>query len=359
MPSSTQKPAFKSYALLTGLVWAGTIIFVLALNCLVDPLWYFQGNRLTHKNFGFNERQAKLNQLLRAPGQYDCLIFGSSRTTLLSASEFSGYRCFNLSFSGGQIEDFIAYAEYLDHLGMRPKLIIVGVDGFNFLSSGRDAPTVPEYVLKKQPPPGFLKTYLSIDSLRMTWRTIRGSSQMPRYYDDRFEVLIRKGTPPFRPGKSLDGEGRQRADAEERRKRTYQSNNAVLYARLISVFPDARAIGYVPPISAWHISDMEKNGVLDGYIGALFKTSASFSAFIDFSAPSDVTARTDVTYDGSHYASSINHLIATALQRDAPHGWGINLKTTGLADYAQHYLIALNTFRTKTTRPSLIHVKHD
>ncbi len=311
MPSSTQKPAFKSYALLTGLVWAGTIVFVLALNCLVDPLWYFQGNRLTHANFAFNERQAKLNQL------------------------------------------------FLDHLGMRPKLIIVGVDGFNFLSSGRDAPTIPEYVMKKQPPPGFLKTYLSIDSLRMTWRTIRGSSQMPRYYDDRFEVLIRKGTPPFRPEKSLDGEGRQRADAEERRKRTYQSDNAALYARLISVFPDARAIGYVPPISAWHISDMEKNGVLDGYIGALFKTSASFSAFIDFSAPSDVTARTDVTYDGSHYAPSINHLIATALQFDAPHGWGINLKTTGLADYAQHYLIALNTFRTETTRPSLIHVKHD
>jgi len=91
--------------------------------------------------------------LLRAPGQYDCLIFGSSRTTLLSASAFSGYRCFNLSFSGGQIEDFIAYAEYLEHLGMRPKLIIVGVDGFNFLRSGRDAPTIPEYVLKKLPPP--------------------------------------------------------------------------------------------------------------------------------------------------------------------------------------------------------------
>lgn len=359
MPSSTQKSAFKSYALLTGLVWASTITFVLVLNCLVDPLWYFQGNRLTHKNFAFNERQAKLNQFLRAPHQYDCLIFGSSRTTLLSASEFSGYRCFNLSFSGGQVEDFIAYAEYLDHLGMTPKLIIVGVDGFNFLSSGRDAPTIPEYVQKKQLPPGFLKTYLSIDSLHMTWRTIRDDSQRPRYYDDRFEALIRKEAPPFRPEKSLEGEGRRRSDAEERRKRAYRPDNAVLYAKLVSVFPDARVIGYVPPISAWHISDMEKNGILDGYIDALFKTSPAFSAFIDFSVPSDVTSRTDVTYDGSHYLPSVNRLIATKLQFDMPHDWGINLKTVGFADYVKHYRTALDSFRTKLTRPNLMHVKHD
>jgi len=38
MPSSPQKPAFKSYALLTGLVWAGTIIVVLALNCWSIPV---------------------------------------------------------------------------------------------------------------------------------------------------------------------------------------------------------------------------------------------------------------------------------------------------------------------------------
>jgi hypothetical protein len=359
MPSSPQKPAFKSYALLTGLVWAGTIIVVLALNCLVDPLWYFQGNRLTHKNFAFNERQAKLNQLLRAPGQYDCLIFGSSRTTLLSASAFSGYRCFNLSFSGGQVEDFIAYAEYLEHLGMRPKLIIVGVDGFNFLRSGRDAPTIPEYVLKKLPPPGFLKTYLSIDSLRMTWRTIRGSSKMPRYYDDHFEVLIRKDAPRFRPEKSLEGEGLRRADTEERKKRTYWPDNAVLYAKLVSVFPDARAIGYVPPISAWHISDMEKNGVLGGYIDALANTAPIFREFIDFSVPSPITSRTDITYDGSHYHPSVNLLIARALQSDTSPDWGVDMKQIGDIDLAQRYQMALDAFRSGQAGMGPPHFQHD
>jgi len=82
------------------------------------------------------------------------------------------------------------------------------------------------------------------------------------------------------------------------------------------VFPDARAIGYVPPISAWHISDMEKNGVLGGYIDALANTAPIFRVFIDFSVPSPITSRTDITYDGSHYHPSVNLLIASALQSD-------------------------------------------
>lgn len=359
MPSSSQKPAFKSYALLTGLAWAGTIIFVLVFNCLVDPLWYFQGNRLTHKNFAFNERQAKLNQLLRAPGQYDCLIFGSSRTTLLPASAFRGYRCYNLSFSGGQIEDFIAFAEYLHHVGMRPKLIIVGVDGFNFLSTGRDAPNIPDYVLKKQPSPEFLRTYLSIDSLHMSCRTVWDQSPLPRYYDEHFEALTRADAPRFRPEKSLQGEGRRRTDSDERRKRGYRPDNAALYKRLVSVFPEARAIAYVPPISAWHISDMEKNGALDGYIDALSNTAPAFTAFIDFSVPSPITSRTDITYDGSHYHPSINLLIARALQSNTAPDWGVDMKQMGFIDLTQRYQMALNDFKIHQANTRATHAQHD
>lgn len=359
MPTSSKTLAFKAYVLLTGLVWAGTYLLVLTLNCLVDPLWYFQGNQLADRNFAFNERQAKLNQLLRTPGQYDCLILGSSRTTLLPASAFRGYRCYNLSFSGGQIEDFIAFAEYLHHVGMRPKLLIVGVDGFNFLSTGRDAPTIPDYVLKKQASPAFLKTYLSIDSLRMSWRTVWGQSPLPRYYDGHFEAMIRADAPPFRPEKSLLGEGRRRNDADARRKRGYRPDNVVLYEKLISVFPEARAIGYVPPISAWHISDMEKNGVLSGYISALSNTAPAFSAFIDFSVPSPITSRTDLTYDGSHYHPSVNRLIARALQSNPAPDWGINLKQMGFTDLAQRYQIALNVFRIQQANTRPTHAQHD
>ncbi len=359
MSSSSDTRAFKRYITLAGLAWAGVYFLVFALNCLVDPLWYFQGNRLTDRNFAFNERLSKLNQLLRAPDQYDCLIFGSSRATLLPASAFEGFRCFNLSFSGGQVEDFLAFAEYLRHVGMRPRLIIVGVDGFNFQSSGRDAPNIPDFVLTKQPPAPFLKTYLSMDSLRMSLLTLRDKSPMPRYYDNRFEARIRADAPPFRPRKSLEAEGRRRADAQERATRGYRSDNARLYEKLVSLFPESRAIGYVPPISAWHISKMEMNGVLEGYMAAIYRSAQAFPVFIDFSAPSYITARTDVTYDGSHYHPSVNRQIAAALQSGAPSGWGLDPKRVLFTDYARDYQSALIAFRMDQapTRPSS--ARHD
>jgi len=75
----------------------------LVINFLVDPLWYLRGNLVTGVNFAFNERIAKLNQLMPRMQDYDCLIVGSSRTTLLPERRFSGHHCFNLAFSGGRI----------------------------------------------------------------------------------------------------------------------------------------------------------------------------------------------------------------------------------------------------------------
>ena len=63
-----------------------TTILVLAgaINWLIDPLWYNKGNRITGRNFSFNERISKTNLLLNSDTRtYDCLILGSSRTTLL------------------------------------------------------------------------------------------------------------------------------------------------------------------------------------------------------------------------------------------------------------------------------------
>jgi hypothetical protein len=233
------------------------------------------------------------------------------------------------------------------------------VDGFNFVSSGRDAPNIPDYVMKKQTPPSFLKTYLSIDSLRMSWRTLRDQSPMPRYYDSRFEVLIRADAPAFRPEKSLGGEGRRRVDADKRQKTEYRSDNVAQYKKLVSTFPEARAIGYVPPVSAWHISDMEKNGLLGGYIDALHNTAPAFSVFIDFSMPSPISWRTDNTYDGSHYLPSINRQIATALRDNNPLDWGVNLKQIGFADYAQRYQMALNAFKIHQASTSPASPQHD
>ena len=120
------------------LIISGLLISCFLFNIFVDPLWYWKGNQLTQINLPSNERLSKINLFLQQPDNYNCFIFGSSRTTLLNQNEIKGYNCFNFSFSSGNINEFIDYAEYLKHKGYSPELVILGVDGFNFFSGNYD-----------------------------------------------------------------------------------------------------------------------------------------------------------------------------------------------------------------------------
>src|SRR5258708_22913225 len=96
------------------LATAGLIVAAcFAVNCLVDPLWYLRGNVLTEINYPFNERLSKINQFLPKMQDYDCIIFGSSRATLLPEEKVKGYHCFNMAFSDGQANEYQLYAKYL------------------------------------------------------------------------------------------------------------------------------------------------------------------------------------------------------------------------------------------------------
>jgi len=344
MKNEAESLPHRTYAIFMLIAWGLSSLLVLAANIVVDPLWYHQGNLITGKNFGFDERQAKLNRLLQRPSEFNCLIFGSSRTTLLPASAFAPYRCFNLSFSGGQVEEFIAFSEYLNEFGLRPHLIVVGVDGFNFMADGRDPLSIPDFVMHKQPAPGMLRTYLSVDSLSMSWRTLRADAGRLRYYDRNFDAVISVNAPAFRPRRSLDGEGLRRVDTEARRKRGYGPDNATLFGKLATAFPGARSIAYVPPISAWHVRAMEQNGTLESYVEALHAAARHFPAFVDFSIPSLVTWRTDNTYDGSHYTPSVNRRIAQIVLAPENPEWGLNVNHVDRADYLKRYRSALAEF---------------
>src|SRR5579863_7486903 len=85
----------------------------LVLNILVDPLWYFRANVLTGVNYAFNERFAKINRFLPRMEEYDCIILGSSTAALVPERMISGYRCFNLGFSGGRVSEVLLYGKYL------------------------------------------------------------------------------------------------------------------------------------------------------------------------------------------------------------------------------------------------------
>jgi hypothetical protein len=318
------------------------VVSCFVLNCLVDPLWYLSGNKLTEINYPFNERLAKLNRFLPRLKDYDCVIFGTSRATLLPEDKAEGYRCFNLALSDGQVSEYVLYADYLIRRGYAPRLMIVDIRRDDMIGAV-NAPEVPDFVAAGDPPPSIFATYLSLDALNFSIRTLRGDAPHHRYYDQDFHARL-----------------------EVRSKRRYYNplvpitpqpppielhpERAALYIQLRQKFPMARAIAYLPPESAWRVAAFGLTEAFDPYLALIGKIAASYDRFLDFSFPSALTeskAPAD-TYDGSHYSREANERVLAALlagKSELAVDWGVDDAATITARY--HRRIA--QFIAKTT----------
>ncbi|MGB3811040.1 MAG: hypothetical protein WA943_13185 [Parvibaculum sp.] len=285
---------------------AATIVLcvgaALAFNSLVDPLWYFSGNRFAPVNFAFNERLSKANLIEGREHEFDCVIFGDSRATLLPEQKIAGYRCFNFAFSSGVVGEFVDYANWLKSRGFAPRLVIVGVSAGDFRKSVSSRNT-PDFVREGQNPPSPLIAYASLDVLAMSWRTLFGSSPIDREYDRDFHCRVAV-TMPYDPRKPIRDLYSGPFDNREPLDK---------YRELRGIFPEARFVGYAPPLSAWAIAEYARIGWLKSYTKALNEAATVFDQFEDYSVPSEITLDPANTYDGTHYSETVNATIAATL----------------------------------------------
>lgn len=320
----------------------GSVAAVLAaaflLNAAVDPMWHFRGNRLGSHNYIFNERVSKLVQFVDQQDLYDCVILGASNATLLHPDWFEGYRCYNLSVSGGRIEELVEYAEYLHARGFEPAMVVVGVDFRNLLSPGN--PEVPEFVLERREPPGPLQHYLSLDATWMSLRAVARRSPLPRYYDEAFRAQILDTAPRYDPPECVS----VKAPGQP-----LHTEKVELYSRVAGLFPRARTVGYVPPLSAWRFVGDLQLVTPHEYAAVMKEISAKFDVFYDFAVPGRVTNDRSRTYDGLHYDLDANREIADALQGRPLSGFGIRVTDIDADAYAERIEAAVSEFFTESS----------
>jgi hypothetical protein len=326
------------------LATAGVIVAsCFAVNCLVDPLWYLRGNVLTEINYPFNERLSKLIRFLPRMNDYDCMIFGTSRATLLPEEQAKGYRCFNMAVSDGQASEHLLFADYLRQRGFAPRLIIVDIRRGELIGPAVPG-DVPDFVRTGEAAPSIFATYLSLDALDFSIRTLRGDAPHHRYYDKdfraRLEVRSKKHyynpAVPIKPSPPPNDVHPERAEA---------------YIQLRQKFPMARAIAYLPPESAWRVAAFSLTDGFDAYLGAIGKIAAAYDQFLDFSVPSPLTLSKDPkdTYDGSHYSRKANELVLTALLSDRQDA-AIDWRGRDAATLIPVYRDRLADFMTTTSR---------
>jgi hypothetical protein len=288
------------------LATAGVIVAAcFAVNCLVDPLWYLRGNVLTGVNYAFNERLAAITRFLPRLADYDCVIFGTSRASLLPEEKIEGYRCYNLSVSDGTAPEYVLYAKYLRERGYKPRLMIVDVKRAEFIGP-EQAVEVPDFIRSGAAPPSIFASYLSLDALDFSIRTLRGDSPHHRYYDADFhaQLEVRSKRHRYDPKGPIEP---QPAPSD------VHAERAAAYVELRRQFPTARAIGYIPPESAWRIAAFSLTGQLDAYLAAIGQVAGAYDEFLDFSIPSALTEGKEGTYDGSHYTRAVNARVLAGL----------------------------------------------
>lgn len=311
---------------------AALVLGALGLNLLVDPLWYSSGNRLTGRNYEFNERVSKANLFLQEPTRYDCFILGSSTSTIVRPSLLKPRRCFNLAFSAGKVGELLAYARWLRAHGAKPALVIVGTDYVNFDPRGDKQVDVPDFVAKGEPPPPRWKSYLSLDALLWSTLAVLDQSPYPKFYDERFEVRVRDDAGTFEP------EGLELAP------RTVDPSRVELFRQLRDIFPEARFVGWMPPLSAWHVAELERVGVLPDYLRSLHALTTVYDEQYDFAVPSEVTTRKDTTYDGRHFGNEVNDRLTRRLAGNED-TFGVRVNELTLEAYRGLYEERLRAFQ--------------
>ena len=338
--SKNSQFSFKLYGLVSS-IFLGSVV---AINWAIDPLWYRHGNILTGKNFTFNERITKTNLFLRTKDKanYNCIVLGSSRVTALRTSNFKTDRCFNYALKGGEIPDFVNYAESLKNEGVEPEIVYIGVDGLNFVAKERkkQEPLNLDTLTTKSP----IEAYLSADVLLFSAMTLLGISPDPgNYYDRDFEPVDFASPPEYIPGFYKPAPP-QKCDL----------SSVETFANLKKIFPKAKFVGYVPPRSAWSmINDTYGRDLMDCYLLGFYELSKNYDEMYDFSAPSTITKNPDNTFDGSHYSVTVNNKIAQILQGEEIEDFGIKVNKYSFDEYRNLYRQKLKNFLAENNQLEL------
>jgi hypothetical protein len=306
---------------------------IIGLNLLVDPLWYFSGTRIGTHNYWLNDRTSKVNLIRQNPDAYDCLIFGSSVTTLLNAKSIEGYKCFNAAFSAATAEELRIYARYLKGMGVAPRLVIVDLGPADLRAKRPSAPEMPEFILEgRSPAPAFL-AYLSFDVFWFSVRSALGMIERGSWYTPEF--VVRQVTPkkPIGPAGALAATGHFDDFGQE---------VLAVYAEVLDTWPEARKIGYVSFVNAWVVLAWKKTGRIKRYLSTVYAASEMFDEFYDFSAPSKITMDLSLTNDGFHFSEVANGLIAARLS-ERNSSIGLAVDGYSYAEFREAYLERLGT----------------
>lgn len=107
-----------------------TLMVVILINYINDPLWVFNHANFSNKTqLGFNERQQKTNRLYFDNQNYDSILLGNSKSTYIDQNKFTKGKLFNYGVSAMNISEYDMYINFFKTVtNNNPKYILLAID---------------------------------------------------------------------------------------------------------------------------------------------------------------------------------------------------------------------------------------
>ncbi len=288
------------------------------INYTMDSYWTFDHeNRFNQMQTGANERQQKTNYIYFHPFDYDSILVGSSRTTLINQNDFyPPYKVFNYAVSMMMPQEYKPYIEFAKKIkGSDFEAIILALDffGTNKLQKVENPKPVIENTTS------FLYRYkllFSIDALRNSIANLRRYFTGKKYRRsyDRHNVATTDPLDPEFAKKLIE----RRTHWEE--VYVYNDKYKSILQDLKKSNPNSKFIVFTTPVSSHMFHLMINEGRLKDYERWLREIVDVFGKVTNFMTENSITIDYPHNFvDSNHFYPRIGTLIAhKVIGRDDP-----------------------------------------
>lgn len=290
------------------------------LNYIVDPYWCF-GHKIVIGKLqrGFDERQQKTNWLTFQGGDYDTLIFGSSRVTYLDTRDVPG-KAYNYSSSSMRPSEFTDYAKHFIAKNKGPvRSIILGLSFFETNGKTKTTFDDPTSYIKRASEAGF--RYRSLLSFKLFKESI--SAIRNDIYNRAINNYDRKGKDLFIKRMPLPVSLSDLSRDIKSQLITYKSgsygdyeykDNSDSYDLLNDLVSGAKFNVFITPVTYYLLQLMMSEGRWDDYERWIRDLVKVYGEVWNFMYVNEVTSNVSKYYkDTHHYSPEISAVIVKKL----------------------------------------------
>ncbi|OQX74436.1 MAG: hypothetical protein B6D59_02420 [Campylobacteraceae bacterium 4484_4] len=266
----------------------GIVLSVGVFNFIMDPMWTFShAHYFNSRQKGFDERQQKTNLAYFRNFDYNAVLMGSSRATLLDQNvlNLNDIKAFNYAISLSMPQEYKTYIDFAKQRAGKPlEAIFLELD---FYGTNKNNKRLKEYkqdraVQKAKACCYRWKMLFSFSTLKMSLnnlaRAILGKNFHRSY--NRYNVAYTDRYAPESVKKEVEKTTLKNAVGMENY--AYNEKYRTIFEQLKSENPGSRFIVFTSPTSSFYLDLLFKNGLWDAYANWLRDLVAEFGSVYHF-----------------------------------------------------------------------------